>query len=91
MLDVPCWMLGSRNCCDVTQACSPMPPGFEPLPFGNSRAESQRDSAPKPRVASRELPWEKRVMSAKWWGCGPMVERGRNPVGVEDRMDANPG
>ena len=41
-----------------------MPPGFEPLPFGNSSAESQRDSVPKPRVASRELPWEKRVVSA---------------------------
>jgi len=34
------------------------------MPFGNSRDESQRDSAPKPRVASRELPWEKRVVSA---------------------------
>ena len=33
------------------------------MPFGNSR-EFQRDSAPKPRVASRELPWEKRVVSA---------------------------
>ena len=40
-----------------------MPLGIEPMPFGNSR-ESQRDSAPKPRVASRELPWEKRVVSA---------------------------
>ena len=34
------------------------------MPFGMIRAESQRDSAPKPRVASRELPWEKRVGSA---------------------------
>ena len=34
------------------------------MPFGMIRAESQRDSAPKPRVASRELPWEKRVVSA---------------------------
>ena len=63
-----------RNCCDVTQTCSPMPPGFELLPFGNSSAESQRDSGSKPRVASRELPWEKRVVSAnpngvvaRWW------------------------
>ena len=54
-----------------------MPLGIEPMPFGNSR-KSQRDSAPKPRVASRELPWEKRVVSA-------------NPVGVENRTDANPG
>ena len=38
--------------------------GLAPMPFGNSRDESQRDSAPKPRVASRELPWEKRVVSA---------------------------
>jgi len=63
-----------RNCCDVTQTCRPMPPGFEPLPFGNSSAESQRDSGSKPRVASRELPWEMRVVSAnpngvvaRWW------------------------
>ena len=33
------------------------------MPFGIIR-ESQRDSDPKPRVASRELPWEKRVVSA---------------------------
>ena len=76
MLDVPCWMLGSRNCCDVTQACSPMPPGFEPLPFGNSRAESQRDSIPKPGVARGSHPWEKRVVSAngvvaRWWSGDP--------------------
>ena len=30
---------------------------------GIVRAESQRDSDPKPRIASRELPWEKRVVS----------------------------
>ena len=35
-----------------------MPLGIDPMPFGIIR-ESQRDSAPKPRVASRELPWEK--------------------------------
>ena len=40
-----------------------MPLGIEPMPFGIIR-ESHRDSAPKPRVASRELPWEKRVVSA---------------------------
>ena len=40
---------------------APMPLGIEP--FGIIR-ESQRDSDPKPRVASRELPWEKRVVSA---------------------------
>ena len=34
-----------------------MPPGIDPLPFRNSRDESQRDSVSKPRVASRELPW----------------------------------
>jgi len=58
-----------------------MPLGIEPMPFGNSRAESQRDSAPKPRVASGELPWEKRVVSANpngvvargWrWGATPL-------------------
>ena len=27
------------------------------MPFGNTRAESRRDSVSKPRVASRELPW----------------------------------
>ena len=69
-----------------------MPLGIEPMPFGIIR-ESQRDSDPKPRVASRELPWEKRVVSAnpngvvaRWRsgattprGCGAMVELGRNP------------
>ena len=45
------------------QTGGPMPLGIEPMPFGIIR-ESQRDSAPKPRVASRELPWEKRVVSA---------------------------
>ena len=34
------------------------------LPFGNSRAESRRDSVPKPRVARHELPWEKWVLPA---------------------------
>jgi hypothetical protein len=29
-----------------------------PMPFGNSREESQRDSIPQPRVARNELPWE---------------------------------
>ena len=28
------------------------------MPFGNSNAESQRDSGSKPRVARNELPWE---------------------------------
>ena len=53
----------------------PMPLGFEPMPCGNSR-ESQRDSAPKPRVASRcELPWEKRVV----WGPSTSNSRIRSP------------
>ena len=62
------------------------------MPFGIIR-ESQRDSAPKPRVASRELPWEKRVVPANpnWWSCGTLAERGHNPVGVKNRTDANPG
>ena len=54
------------------------------MPFGNSRDESQRDSAPKPRVASRELPWEKRVVSANPNG---VVARWRRwdttPLGVK--------
>jgi hypothetical protein len=29
-----------------------------PVPFADSREESQRDSSSKPRVASHELPWE---------------------------------
>ena len=65
-----------------------MPLGIEPMPFGIIR-ESQRDSDPKPRVASRELPWEKRVVSANPNDCGAMAERGHNPV--ENRPDANPG
>ena len=50
------------------------------MPFGMIRAESQRDSAPKPRVASRELPWEKRVVSANgvasWWRTGDTTPLG---------------
>ena len=52
------------------------------MPCGVSRAESQRDSAPKPRVASRELPWEKRVGSANGvvarWRSGDTT-----PVGLK--------
>ena len=40
----------------------------DPMPLGNP-LESQRDSAPKPKVASRELPWEKRVVSANPFSC----------------------
>ena len=32
--------------------------GLEANAFGNSRAESQRDSGLKPRVARNELPWD---------------------------------
>ena len=52
------------------------------MPFGMIRAESQRDSAPKPRVASCELPWEKRVVSANpngvasWWRTGDTTPLG---------------
>ena len=45
------------------------------MPFGIIR-ESQRDSAPKPRVASRELPWEKRVVSANPNGVVARWRRG---------------
>ena len=38
--------------------------GQRPVPFGNSSGESQRDSAPKPRVARNELPWVSRPESA---------------------------
>ena len=62
----------------------PMPLGFDPMPCGISRAESQRDSDPKPRDASRELPWEKRVVSANPNG---VVARWRSgdttPVGLK--------
>ena len=54
------------------------------MPCGISRAESQRDSDPKPRVASRELPWENRVVSANPNG---VVARGRpggaTPLGLK--------
>ena len=53
---------------------------FDPRPGGIIRAESQRDSVPKPRVASRELPWEKRVVSANgvasWWRTGDTTPLG---------------
>ena len=50
------------------------------MPFGNSNAESQRDSGSKPRVARHELPWE----------TGAEVN---NPNGVAARLrkgDATP-
>ena len=53
------------------------------MPFEDSR-ESQRDSAPKPRVARHELPWEKRVVAANPNG---VVARGRRwvttPLGLK--------
>ena len=49
---------------------------FDPRPGGIIRAESQRDSVPKPRVASRELPWEKRVVSANPNGVVARWRRG---------------
>jgi hypothetical protein len=60
------------------------------MPFGNDR-ESQRDSAPKPRVASRELPWEDRVVAANPNGIWARSRSGDTIVGVENRTDANPG
>ena len=62
----------------------------DPMPLGNP-LESQRDSAPKPKVASRELPWEKRVVSANPNGVEARWRRGGTIVGVENRTDANPG
>ena len=46
------------------------------MPFGNSQ-ESQRDSAPKPRVSSRELPWE---------NCAPSHP---TPTGLRPSFSAN--
>jgi len=64
-----------------------------PMPFGNTRAESQRDSAPKPRVAeSARLPWEKRVVSANPNG---VVARGRRwgttPLGLKPARSLTQG
>ena len=49
-----------------------MPSSLALMPFGNSNAESQRDSGLKPRVARNELPWE----------MGPWAN---NPTGVAAR------
>ena len=54
--------------------------GLGLMPFGNSPAESQRDSGSKPKVARHELPWE-------------TVPQARNPNGVvalPDKCDATP-
>ena len=60
-----------------------MPLGIDPMPFGIIR-ESQRDSAPKPRVASRELPWEERVVSANPNGVAARWQRGdTTPLGLK--------
>src|SRR5687767_3781353 len=44
------------------------------MPFGNSNAESQRDSGLKAQVATHELPWESGSARASW----------RNSVVVEN-------
>src|SRR5258708_2165460 len=50
------------------------------------RAESQRDSATKPRVARNELPWDgpfNRTTTLKGlWPTATAAQRGHNPVGV---------
>ena len=60
-----------------------MPLGIDPRSCGIIRAESQRDSAPKPRVASRELPWEKRVVAANPNGVVVRWRRGALSLGLE--------
>ena len=62
-------------------------PRLKPMPFGYSRAESQRDSAPK-GCEPRATLGKAGGVGQPQWGCGPMAEMGHNPV--EDRTDANP-
>ena len=62
------------------------------MPFGNSKAESQRDSGSKPRVARNELPWEtgpqannpNGVVSGPW-------KRGATPLGLKTHPAAAQG
>src|SRR5687767_7498179 len=55
------------------------------MPFGHSRDESQRDSGPKPRVASCELPWETETKNAPTpTGLRPIShDDGTTPVGLK--------
>ena len=59
------------------------------------RAESQRDSATKPRVARNELPWEnvmESLTTLKGLRLGATtILRGHNPVGVERHVAPHPG
>ena len=86
MADPPCFSQGSSRLATLGFGAESLwdsliiPKGMGSIPSGIIRAESQRDSAPKPRVASRELPWEKRVVSANPNDCGAMAERGHNPT-----------
>ena len=57
------------------------------------QSQSQRDCVLQPRVASRELPWEKRPLTINpngvasvWWGM-----RATTPLGLRFIFASNPG
>ena len=62
------------------------------MPFGNSNAESQRDSGSKPRVARNELPWESVPNDNNPNGvAAPQVYRGATPLGLRTFPDLPQG
>ena len=62
------------------------------MPFGNSPVESQRDSATKPRVARRALPWETASQTHNPNGVAPRTwTRDATPLGLKTLPSATQG
>ena len=67
-------------------------PGFGLMPFGDSGAESQRDSGSKPRVARNELPWETRQKADNPNGVAARPrKRDATPMGLKPHRAATQG
>src|SRR6266496_1526901 len=63
-----------------------------PMPFGNSEAESQKDSSAKPRVAKNELPWEKCVEATNPNGVAVLRRKpAATPSGLKSMRQATQG
>ena len=62
------------------------------MPFGNSLAESQRDSGSKPRVARNELPWETGSQANNPNGVAARLrKRDTTPLGLKPAGAATQG
>ena len=66
--------------------------GFQANTFGNSRADSQRDSGLKPRVARHELPWDIAASANNPNGvAATRCKRDATPLGLESLPAATQG